>query len=226
MTQPITYLGWDMRYTLCLALLSLTVLLGGCSRGQDEHDGLYITDADGPRFQPRIPFQNSEITSEAQKLLDDVVKKHRADGAIKSIKIETARVDATYTGILNGNFSFSGRATVTVAGAAPFTAAFRERVTGSLVAGNNRLLDHWFFPNAAEGVYTSAYVSGLDSWRTALAVETDANNMGYRLAQALSLYQLVIDLKDHADPNGIDAWKKANAIAWDQRARINLPLRQ
>jgi hypothetical protein len=50
--------------------------------------------------------------------------------------------------------------------------------------------------------------------------------VGYRLAQALSLYQLVIDLKDHADPNGIDAWKKADAIAWDQRARINLPLLQ
>jgi hypothetical protein len=226
MTWPITYLVWDMRYTLCLALLSLTVLLGGCTRGQDDHDGLYITDADGPRFQPRIPFQNSEITSEAQKLLDDVVKKHRADGAIKSIKVETAQVDASYTGILNGNFSFSGRATVTVAGVAPFNVAFRERVTGSLVAGNNRLLDHWFFPNPAEGVYTSAYVSGLDSWRTALAAETDANNVGYRLAQALSLSQLVIDLKDHVDPNGIDAWEKANAIAWDQRARINLPLLQ
>ncbi len=215
-----------MRYTLCLALLSLTVLIGGCSRGQDDHDGQYVTDADGRHFHPRIPFPNSEITSEAQKLLDDVVEKHRADGAIQSIKVETARVDATYTGILNGNFSFSGRATVTVAGVAPFNVAFRERVTGSLVAGNNRLLDHWFFPNPAEGVYTSAYVSGLDSWRTALAAETNANNAGYRIAQALSIYQLVIDLKDHADPNGIDAWEKANAIAWDQRARINLPLLQ
>ena len=80
-----------------------------------------------------------------------MVKKHRADGAIKSIKIGTARVDATYTGILSGNFSFSGRATVSVAGVAPFTVAFRERITGSLVAGNNRLLDHWFFPQRRGG---------------------------------------------------------------------------
>ena len=206
--------------------MSLTVFLGGCSLGQDDHDGHYVTDQDGRRFQPRIPFAGSEFTSEAQKLLDDVVEKHRADGAIQSIKVETARVDATYTGILNGNFAFSGQATVTIAGAAPFTLAFRERVTGSLVAGNNRLLDHWFFPNAEEGVYTSAYVSGLDSWRTALASETDANNTGYRIAQALSVSQLVIDLKDHADANALDAWEKANVIAWDKRALINLPLLQ
>ena len=215
-----------MRYTLCLALMSLTVFLGGCSLGQDDHDGHYVTDQDGRRFQPRIPFAGSEFTSEAQKLLDDVVEKHRADGAIQSIKVETARVDATYTGPLNGNFAFSGRATVAVSGQEPFTAAFRERVVGSLVPNNNRLLDHWFFPNAAEGVYTTAYVSGLDSWRTALASETTANNVGYRIAQALSISQLVIDLKDHADQNGIDAWEKANAIAWNQRARINLPLLQ
>jgi hypothetical protein len=215
-----------MRYTLRLALMSLTVLLGGCTRGQDDHDGQYVTDPDGRRFQPRIPFQGSEITSEAQMLLDDVVAKHRADGAIQSVKVVSARVDASYTGVLNGNFAISGRATVNVAGVAPFTVAFRERVAGSLVPGNNRLLDHWFFPNTAEGVYTSAYVSGLDSWRTALASETDANNMGYRIAQALSVSQLVIDLKDHADANALDAWEKANVIAWDKRALINLPLLQ
>jgi hypothetical protein len=151
MPYQMAFLGWDMRYTLCLALLSLTVLIGGCSRGQDDRDGQYVTDADGRHFHPRIPFQNSEITGEAQELLDDVVEKHRADGVIQSIKIETARVDAACTGILNGNFSFSGRATVTVAGVAPFTVAFRERVTGSLVAGNNRLLDHWFSPTPRRG---------------------------------------------------------------------------
>ena len=215
-----------MQYTLCLALLSLTVLLGGCSRGQDDHDGQYVTDADGRHFHPRIPFQDSEITSEAQMLLDDFVEKHRADGAIQSVKVESARVDASYTGILNGNFSFSGRATVTIAGIAPFTAAFRERVTGSLVPNNNRLLDHWFYPQTPRSSFSSAYVMGLDSWRAALGSETNPNNVGYRIAQALSLSELIADLKDHADPAALDAWKKANAIAWDQRARINLPLLQ
>lgn len=215
-----------MRYTIFLCLVSMTVLLGGCSRALDDHDGRYITDADGLRFQPRIPFQNSEISGEAQRLLDDLVEKHRADGAIQSVKVESARVDAAYTGILNGNFAFSGRATVTIAGVAPFSVAFRERVTGSLVPNNNRLLDHWFFPLPEEGVYSSAYVSGLDPWRAALASETYPNNVGYRLAQALSVCQLIIDLKDHVDPSALDAWRKANAIAWEKRSLINLPLLQ
>jgi hypothetical protein len=74
--------------------------------------------------------------------------------------------------------------------------------------------------------FTSAYVMGLDQWRAALAAETDQNNVGYRLAQALSVCQLILDLKDHADPVALDAWRKGNAIAWDQRARINLRLLQ
>ena len=87
-------------------------------------------------FIPAFPSRGSEITSEAQRLLDDVVEKHRADGGSQNVKVESARVDATYTGILNGNFAFSGRATVTISSVAPFTLAFRERVTGSLVPNN------------------------------------------------------------------------------------------
>lgn len=209
-----------------LCLIAMTVLLGGCSRGDGDRDGQYITDADGQRFLPRIPFQDSVVTSEAQKLMDDFVSKHRADGAIQGIKVEAAKVDACNTGILNGGFAFSGKATVTIAGWAPFTVGFHERITGSLMPNDHRILDHWSFPDRSWSSITSAYVSGLDSWRAALASETDVNNVGYRLAQALSLSQLVIDLKDHADPSGLDAWKKANALAWDRRAQINLPLMQ
>jgi hypothetical protein len=215
-----------MRSTICFCLMSVTVLLGGCSRGQDDHDGQYSTDTDGRHFHPRIPFQGAEFTSEAQKLIDDFVGKHRADGAIQNVKVESARVDGSYTGILNADFAFSGKATVTITGTAPFTVEFRERVEGSFMTNNNRLLENWFYPFSSQSSFNSAYVLGLDSWRSALAAETDQNNVGYRIAQALSVCQLIIDLKDHADPGALDAWQKANAIAWDQRARINLPLQQ
>ncbi len=222
--QP--YLASHMRYIFYLCLISATALLGGCSPAQDDHDGQYVTDADGQHFHPRIPFSGSVITTEAQKLMDDFISKHRADGAIKKVEVKAARVDAVYVGILNGNFSFSGQAVVTITGTPPVTVMFRERITGSLVPGDNRLLDHWFFPLPEQSSFASAYVSGLDSWRAALASEADANDRDYRLAQALSVCQLIVDLKDHPDPGALSAWEKANAIAWEQRALINLPLLQ
>ncbi len=91
---------------------------------------------------------------------------------------------------------------------------------------DHRLLDHWSFADRSWSSITSAYVLGLDSWRASLASETDVDNVGYRVAQALSLTNLVIDLKDRADAGALDAWKKANAIAWDRRTEINLPLMQ
>ena len=215
-----------MRYILCLCLISTSVILGGCSRGQDDRDGQYVTDADGSRYQPGIPFQGSDFTTEAQKLLNDYVEKHRGDGAIENVKIQSAKVDASYTGILNGNFSFSGQAIVTITGVAPFNATFRERITGSLVPNNARLLDHWFYPQAPRSAFSSAYVIGLDPWRTALASETNPNDVGYRIAEALSISELILDLKDHADPNALDAWRRANDIASSKRYLINLPLLQ
>jgi hypothetical protein len=204
----------------------MTVLLSGCTRGQDDRDGLYVTDADGRHFQPRIPFENSIITSEAQKLMDDFVNKHRADGAIQYVKVEAAKMDRSYTGILNANVAFSGKVTVSIVGAAPFTVGFRERISGSLAPNNSRLMKNWFYPLAPQSEFTSAYVMGLDPWRSALAAETNENDVGYRLAQALSVCQLIIDLKDHVDPSALDAWRKANAIAWEKRSLINLPLLQ
>ncbi len=59
--------------------------------------------------------------------MDDFVNKHRADGAIQYVKVEAAKVDRSYTGILNAKCGVFGKVTVSIVGADPFTVGFRGK---------------------------------------------------------------------------------------------------
>ena len=212
-----------MYISIRVALIVATLTLSGCSRSQDGRDGQFVTDADSRRFYPRVPFTGADFRSEAQKLLDDHVTKHRGDGAIQSVQVEAARVDVSSSNVNETDFVFSGQAVVTVTGLAPFEVNFRELVTGSLAPNNDRLLNHWFFHDGPDDAAHSPYVLGLEPWQSRLTGE-DACAVGHDIAAVLSITQFIENLRDHPDSSGVESWRKASAVAWKRRAEIIRPL--
>jgi hypothetical protein len=208
---------------LSFVALALTLALSGCMHGQSAENKLNpnqvraIPGANGTTEYPLIlPIKGKPYDSATQWIFDQIVAE-QAGGDIKSITVDPASVQVTFSEqqFGEGLFIVIGKAHVTLTQGRSMDAFFREPFQGS--CQEDRVFANYSSYYMPE---TTAFREGLASWASAANSSDQVEALEAQLSIAMLVKEITAD--GTVNPKSLEDWKAANQVAWSKRKVLGL----